>query len=618
MRRALLILLASIGVNIGAAIAFTAHAAPQANASDAASLQDAAALLREKRASEALAKLAPLAATLKNNAEFETLYGVALTDSGRPREGVSALRRAVAAQPDNFAAHAQLGRSLAAAGDFPAARVQIAALRDRSDLPPEMHEVMVRNLETIDEALKRKKAAEKQQKLAQAGAPAGPRLSESDRATIRAAAELVRAKKAAKALAKLDPLADRLAGNPDFDYVYGVAALESGHPAQASVALRRALAARPGFHLARAELGRAFAAMGDLAGAKREFQMVRDVAGLPALARDAMGREVLAIDQALTQSGVSPSQAGPAKPETPQPRTRISGYIENSIGYDSNVNAGPSSETLLIPALSFLGPASIAPQAMPKKSGFYELAGGLTITHAVDNDTALFANMVGNWHPLFDHGEFRTALAGGEAGIAHRFGDLGTVSIAAIGQTFLMGDSAFRNIYGAAAQWRQRYADTWDVSLSASWLGLEYPTLAGQNTDRYSAIGTIARKWEKVPLAPAISFTGTAGREIARTDGMDFLSFTFFGGRVGLETTWAPWLVAFAQVSYEDHRYDADYPLFFTHRHDGLFDALAGVEIKLSERVSLRPSVHYSETRSNVDLFDQKRWITAMALRTTF
>ncbi len=616
MRRAVLILLASIAVNIGAI--FGVHAAPQASAFDAATLRDAATLLREKRASEALAKLEPLAANLKNNAEFETLYGVALTDAGHPREGVSALRRALAVQPDSFAAHAQLGRALAAAGDFAAARQEIVALRDRSDLPPEMHEVMVRNLETIDDALNRQRTAEKQQKLAQADAPAGPRLSDSDRATIRAAAELVRAKKAAKALATLDPLADRLAGNPDFDYVYGVAAFESGHPAQASVALRRALAARPDFHLARAELGRAFAAMGDLAGAKREFQTVRETAGLPALARDAMGREVLAIDQALTQSGVAPSQPGPTKPETPQPRTRISGYIENSIGYDSNVNAGPSGETLIIPALSFLGPASISPQAMPKKSGFYELAGGLTITHAVDNDTAIFANVVGNWHPLFEHGEFRTALAGGEAGIARRFGELGTVSLAAIGQTFMMGDSAFRNIYGAAAQWRQRYADTWDVSLSASWLGLEYPTLDGQNTDRYSAIGTIARKWEKLPLAPAISVAGTVGKEIARTAGMDFLSFTLLGARMGLETTWAPWLVAFAQVSYEDHRYDADYPLFFMHRHDGLFDALAGVEIKLSERVSLRPSVHYSETRSNVDLFDQKRWITAMALRTTF
>jgi hypothetical protein len=32
----------------------------------------------------------------------------------------------------------------------------------------------------------------------------------------------------------------------------------------------------------------------------------------------------------------------------------------------------------------------------------------------------------------------------------------------------------------------------------------------------------------------------------------------------------------------------------------------------------LRPSVHYSETQSNVDLFDQKRWITTVALRWTF
>jgi hypothetical protein len=54
------------------------------------------------------------------------------------------------------------------------------------------------------------------------------------------------------------------------------------------------------------------------------------------------------------------------------------------------------------------------------------------------------------------------------------------------------------------------------------------------------------------------------------------------------------------------------------HRHDGLLDALAGVEVKLSERISLRPSVQYSETQSNVDLFDQKRWITSMTLRTTF
>lgn len=461
---------------------------------------------------------------------------------------------------------------------------------------------------------------------AQAGASAAPRASDGDMATIRAAAMLVRSKKPVAALEKLDPLADRLAGNPDFDYVYGVAALDVGHPAQATVALRRALAARPDFHLARAELGRALAAMGDLAGAKREFQTVRDIKGLPALARDAMGRQIIAVDAALTQIGPAGPQARPANgpqalpanAEAPQPRTRISGYLENSIGFDSNVNAGPSSKSLLIPALAFLGPATLSPQAMPKKAGFYELAGGLSISHAIDNDTAAFANVIGNWHPLFDHDEFRTALAGGEAGVARRVGDLGIFSVAAIGQTFMMGDGVFRNLYGGAAQWRQRYADTWDTSVAVSWLGLEYPGMTGQNADRFSATGTISRKWDKMPLAPVLSITVNGGREIARTDGMDFLTFTLLGARAGLETTWAPWLTAFVQVGYEDHRYDADYPLFFRHRHDGVLDALAGFEIKMSERVSLRPSVHYSETQSNVDLFDQKRWITTVTLRTTF
>lgn len=442
--------------------------------------------------------------------------------------------------------------------------------------------------------------------------------SQSDMATIRAAAVLVRAKRPDAALAKLDPLADRLAGNPDFDYVYGVAALEAGHPAQSAVALRRAIAARPNFHLARAELGRALAAMGDLSGAKREFEIVRDAKEVPAAARDAMGRQITVLDDSAAAARTPVQEARPANPRAGEPRTKVSGYIENSVGYDSNVNAGPSAESLVIPALAFLGPAAISPNAMPQRAGFYEIAGGLNVTHSVSDTTALFANLIGNWHPLFAHDDFRTALIGGETGIAHEIAGLGIFSVEAIGQSFFMGDSAFRNIYGAATQWRQRYADNWDVSLAFSWLGLQYPTMFGQDANRYTGIATIAHKWDKLPLMPAFSITAVGGKEIARSDGMDFLSFTLLGARVGLETTWAPWLVAFFQASYEDHHYDADYPLFFTHRHDGVLDLLAGVDIKMTDRVTLRPSVHYSEVRSNVDLFDQKRWISTLTLRTSF
>ena len=114
MRRIALILLASIA--IGGAYVPAARAIAPMNPFDAATLRDATSLLKEKRGAEALVKLAPLAVNLKDNSEFETLYGLALIDAGQPREGISALRRALAVQPDNLIARAHLGRALATVG----------------------------------------------------------------------------------------------------------------------------------------------------------------------------------------------------------------------------------------------------------------------------------------------------------------------------------------------------------------------------------------------------------------------------------------------------------------------------------------------------------------------
>jgi hypothetical protein len=477
----------------------------------------------------------------------------------------------------------------------------------------------------INDALQLQGGISKPQKLAQlTTASVGPRASERDLATIRAAAELVRAKKGEAALAKLEPLARRLAGNPDFDYVYGAAALDAGHPAQAATALRRALAARPDFHLARAELGRALAAMGDLSGAKREFEVVRTASGVPAAARDAMGRQVVAIDQAVTQTGPANAQAGPVKAAAPPPpRTQITGYIENAIGYDTNVNSGPSAASILIPLFINLGPAAIPAASQPKKSGFYELTGGLAIAHALNEDTALFANAVGNVHLLFDNREFRSAYVGGEAGIARKIGDFGTFALALIAQSYFIGDNDYRNIYGIAAQWRRRFADAWDASLVLSWLGFEYgkflgAPIDGQDADRFTIGGTLSRRFEDMPSKPSISLTVNAGKELARNDSADHLSFTLLGVRGGLEMNIAPPVVVFLQAGYEKHWYDADFPAFFVHRADDIYDVLGGFDVKVTDKLSLRPTLRYSETKSNVDLFDQKRWVGSMAARWSF
>ena len=76
-------------------------------------------------------------------------------------------------------------------------------------------------------------------------------------AALDRAADLIGTRDAATAYAELAPLEATRAGKPQFDYLFGLAALDSSHVTHAIFALERVLAMRPNDHPARAELARA-------------------------------------------------------------------------------------------------------------------------------------------------------------------------------------------------------------------------------------------------------------------------------------------------------------------------------------------------------------------------
>src|SRR4026209_814340 len=87
---------------------------------------------------------------------------------------------------------------------------------------------------------------------------AGPSVAqELDPAVLRQAEALVRPGAAQQAWGLLAPLERQYAGRPDFDYVLGVAALESGRPNRATFVFERVLTVNPGHLAARPELPRA-------------------------------------------------------------------------------------------------------------------------------------------------------------------------------------------------------------------------------------------------------------------------------------------------------------------------------------------------------------------------
>ena len=116
-------------------------------------------------------------------------------------------------------------------------------------------------------------------------------------------------KQPAEALAKLGPLRPTLAGEVDFNLVYGVALLETNKPRQAETAFRRALTVQPEV-LARAHLARALAANGELDEARREIMVLRERNDLPPDVRAVMDKNLRRIDEARKQRAEAQAQGG--------------------------------------------------------------------------------------------------------------------------------------------------------------------------------------------------------------------------------------------------------------------------------------------------------------------
>lgn len=127
----------------------------------------------------------------------------------------------------------------------------------------------------------------------------------------------------------LSPLEATFAGDPDFDYLFGVACLDSGRASLAVFSLQRVVANNPAFVGARLDLARAYYDAGDNDDARREFSLV-SAQNPPASAAEAISQYQTAIDR-----------------RTGDVSGALRTAIEVSAGEDSNANAGTDSESFL-------------------------------------------------------------------------------------------------------------------------------------------------------------------------------------------------------------------------------------------------------------------------------
>lgn len=413
------------------------------------------------------------------------------------------------------------------------------------------------------------------------------------------AQRLINDGQAAAAYALLIPQLEQRAGDPEYDLLLGIAAVDSGQPTQAVFALERVLAIDPNNQRARLELARAYFEAGENEASREEFNTVK--------ARESNVDVARTIETYLTEID-----------------TRISGkdsslsfYVQATGGYDSNVNSATDTSTVAIPAFGNLV-FTLDNDARELSSGFYQLDAGLGFTNglAAYENVGVFGNLKGSYRQAWHHHDFDTAAADGQLGL--RFGsgeDAYTASVLA--QTYAIDDDINRNQAGINLQWLHMLDKSNQLSLFGQALIQKYPGQPTRDVNQYT-VGVGQVRLINGDGAPIVYGGVFAGMDDERDELFKDVGRHFIGVRAGGQYTLRENLNLVGGASYQYSRYGADDPLFLERRKDHFGFVHAGLEYTLMKNWVIKPELQYVLNKSNLPINDFDRWQIMASVRYNF
>ena len=371
----------------------------------------------------------------------------------------------------------------------------------------------------------------------------------------------------------LAPRANTRAGDPDFDYVLGLAAADSGHFAEAIAALQRVLAVQPNNVQARAEIARVYALAGDIDTARAEFDTVNNDPTVPDPVRQRIGKLVRDYDKQISGGG-----------------SDLTGFADAEAGYDSNINSATGLSSITLPIFAFLGPAALTGPATRMDDGYYQFQAGLSGSTALSRKTRIYASALGSWRDNFDSDLFDQAGITGTAGLSHAFANQDVVSFSGQAQLFLLDRTGYRTSIGGIAQYTTRLSKGSALSGQLQYFRSNYDNDPLRDANRYAATITYANR---------TSFIGAGGGvEETERSGARNLGYWFVAGQAGTEVPIGENLALLAGASAEHRDYRGIEPLFLTGRADTQVDASLSLRIKLAAGLALRPRATFTQKLS--------------------
>jgi tetratricopeptide (TPR) repeat protein len=423
---------------------------------------------------------------------------------------------------------------------------------------------------------------------------------------------MVKNGKSADAYFMLEPIEFEHSGEERFDYLIGIAALDSGKPDKATLALERVLMVNPDSAAARLDIARAYYQLGDLPRAKTEFET--------SLQQNPSGTARANIEKYLEE--IAEREAGK--------QTHFTGYVEGAVGHDSNVNNSTSQSQIFAGSTNY----TLDPTNVKSSDHYYGVAAGGEVTHSLNANLSLYAGADLRQRGYHTQKSFDSFGLDARAGVM--FGaKANNLSFGVLGGQYFLGDLRNSDTAGIKAEWRHVFSSSNQLNVFGQYARYRFIDQLMKPNDfdqhvigggwthvladgKSTLFGSLYHGTEK-DVSPIITVTDPSGITVlnpsgGRNDGAN----RFTGLRIGSHAAISEKTTLFANAGGQVGDYSKVNYLFQQQRKDRLYDLTVGANWHWSKYWTLRPQLNYSKNDSNIVIYGFDRMDVSLNVRRDF
>lgn len=385
-------------------------------------------------------------------------------------------------------------------------------------------------------------------------------------------------------------------GTPDFDYYYGMAAIDAGNVAEGSFALERVLYQAPNFQAAKLELARAYYLMKQYPLARQHFKAVLDVSPPPSV-----------IERINTFMALIEKAENEHKP-------KVLAYFEVIGGHDSNANYAPASETFNSPTL---GQGALSDDGTAQSAWFNDTLAGIGYYNPLDKQTTLYVRADLSDHNINESHTFDSFTYTLQGGLIHKPNEDDTVSAQLIHQQYHVDGGRYRELTGLAGSWMRVLDPKSSVQFGGSYLNFIYNDLNNKDAEEYNLSLGYNRQ---VALfgASLIQARLSFGHDDPNENNAITHSTTekdFWGWSLTHKTALPANIILTSTLAFLNTEYAEDDLIFLTTREDDSLSFEMKADWRWDEHWQLSLAAGWREQDSNIEIYDYDRTYGQVGVR---